>query len=195
MFRFSRPTSTQIASQIEMAGQAQVCPRILAATEGLIAQLPARFAHDHSRSRLGSGAEAFTAAREAFSSWAMFDLGWVRVANPRARIAAGQIVAVEVQSLSLWTLNLSRIVEVIDSAEQFGFIYSTTELHVEYGEERFLLQCDPDSGDVWYDVEAVSRPRSLLARLGSPIARAFQHRFARESHRRMKDGVRRSVAG
>lgn len=123
----------------------------------------------------------------------MFDLGWVRVANPQTHIALGQIVAVEVQSLGLWTLNLSRIVEVIDSPGFFGFIYATTALHVEYGEERFLLQYDPATEEVSYDLEAVSQPRSLLARFSLPIARSFQHRFARDSHRRMRGAVEAAV--
>jgi uncharacterized protein (UPF0548 family) len=119
----------------------------------------------------------------------MFDLGWVRVANPDARIVAGQLVAVEVRSLGLWTLNVSRILETIETPRSFGFLYATTKLHVEEGEERFLLQFDPESGSVTYKLEAISRPRSNLARLGFPVTRTFQHRFARDSHRRMRDAV------
>jgi uncharacterized protein (UPF0548 family) len=119
----------------------------------------------------------------------MFDLGWVRVANPDARIVAGQLVAVEVRSLGLWTLNVSRILETIETPRSFGFLYATTKLHVEEGEERFLLQFDPESGSVTYKLEAISRPRSNLARLGFPVTRTFQHRFARDSHRRMGDAV------
>jgi uncharacterized protein (UPF0548 family) len=119
----------------------------------------------------------------------MFDLGWVRVANPDARMVCGPLVAVEVTTLGLWSLNLSRILEVIETPRSFGFLYATTELHVEEGEERFLLEFDPDSGDVTYKLEAVSQPQSYLARLGFPITRMFQHRFARDSHRRMREAV------
>lgn len=114
----------------------------------------------------------------------MFDLGWVRVANQDATIAVGGHVAVEARALGLWTLNISRIVDVIDSPAMFGFIYSTTPTHVEFGEERFLLELD--SGDrVWYTLEAVSRPAHWLPRLGRPVARGFQRKFARDSHRRL----------
>jgi uncharacterized protein (UPF0548 family) len=147
------------------------------------------FAHDSSTSVIGYGKDAFAAARQAFEKWTMFDLGWVRVANSGARIVAGQLVAVEVRSLGLWTLNLSRILDVLETPRSFGFLYTTTELHVEEGEERFLLQFDPESGSVTYRLEAISRPRSNLARLGFPITRTFQHRFARDSHRRMGDAV------
>ena len=119
----------------------------------------------------------------------MFNLGWVRVANPAAAMHAGQIVAVEALTLGLWTLNLSRILEIVDTQDRFGFLYSTTEFHVENGEERFLLEFDSDSGRVRYLLEAVSRPRNQLAQLGFPVTRAFQRRFARDSHRRMREAV------
>lgn len=123
----------------------------------------------------------------------MFDLGWVRVANPDARIATGQLVAVEAHPLRLWTLNISRIVDVIRSENAFGFVYATTDLHVEEGEERFLLEFDGAQGEVWYDLEAVSRPRGALARLGFPFVRHFQHRFALQSHSRMLEELHSSA--
>lgn len=147
------------------------------------------FSHDYCESRVGEGAPAFKAARAAFENWEMFDLGWVRVANPDARIAPGQVVGVEAHSIGLWSLNFSRIVEVVDTRTSFGFLYATTRCHVEEGEERFLLTFDEVTGAVAYTLEAVSRPRDPLARLGFPVTRAFQHRFARDSHRRMKEAV------
>ena len=77
--------------------------------------------------------------------------------------------------------------ETVDTATRFGLLYATTPLHVEQGAERFLLEFDPATGEVHYLLEAISRPRHLLARLGWPISRAFQHRFARHSHRRMRE--------
>lgn len=121
----------------------------------------------------------------------MFDLGWVRVANLDARIAVGQLVAVEVHTLGLWSLNLSRITKTVNSGIAFGFVYATTGAHVENGEERFLLKFDPRNAEVWYDLEAVSSPQSMLARLGYPITRHFQHRFAQESLTKMLEEVRR----
>lgn len=131
----------------------------------------------------------FSVARRGFADWAEFDLGWVRVANPETPIVAGQIVAVEVHACGLWSLHFSRIMETVDTSTQFGFLYATTTHHGEEGEERFLLEFDPDDGGVWYQLEAVSRPRHLMARLAYPMTRTLQHRFARDSHRRMKQAV------
>jgi len=119
----------------------------------------------------------------------MFNLGWVRVINSDAPIQLRQIVAVEVRSLGLWSVNLSQILEVVDSETKFGFLYCTTTRHIEQGEETFLLSFDPSSGEVTYELEAVSRPRHILARLGYPITRSYQHRFARDSHLCMRQTV------
>jgi uncharacterized protein (UPF0548 family) len=148
-------------------------------------RLPFFFARDYCRIRIGHGERAFANARRAFERWTMFDLGWARVANPSVSIAAGQIVAVEAQTLGLWTLNFSRILEVIATPSQFGFVYGTTAMHVEEGEERFLLALDDLSEEVTYTIEAVSRPCHALARIGFPITRAFQHKFVRDSQLRM----------
>ena len=52
------------------------------------------------------------------------------------------------------------------------FIYKTTPGHVEEGEERFeVFTSTEKSNAVWYETEAVSRPRHLLALLGYPVTR------------------------
>ncbi len=99
------------------------------------------------------------------------------------------MVAVEVHSFGLWTVNISKIIHVIDEPRRFGFVYSTTQLHVERGEERFLLEWDPATDAVFYNLLAVSQPAHPLAKLGYPITRHFQHKFARDSHQQMRQSV------
>jgi uncharacterized protein (UPF0548 family) len=149
------------------------------------------YAHDRSQSELGQGREIFEAARDAFLSWQQFDLGWARVLDPGAAIAAGQLVGVEVHTIGLWSVVFNRIVDTVDSPNRFGFLYSTTAQHIEQGQERFVIEFDPETEAVSYLIEAVSRPRHLLARLGYPFTRAMQHRFARNSHARLRRGVDR----
>jgi len=164
-------------------------PYLLTLRGGSLGTPPKGFAHDLSRSEIGRGLPAFTAAREAFQRWKQFDLGWARVANSTARIALGELVALEAHTAFLWSINFSRVVEVVDSPHRFGFMYTTTASHVEEGQERFVLDFDPESGSVTYLLEAVSHPRDLLARIGYPLSRGMQHRFARDSHARMKREV------
>jgi len=166
-------------------------PRLLTLANGLTGTPPKGFVRDFSRSEIGRGLQAFVAAREAFQRWEQFNLGWVQVVNPSVEIAAGEVVGVEARTLCLWSINFSRVSEVEDTPTRLGFMYTTTALHVEEGQERFVIDFDPASESVSYFIEAVSRPRHLLARVGYPFSRAAQHRFARDSHARM----RRSVLG
>ncbi len=188
MFRLSKPTAAAIEATIAAARNLPpATPALLTLTGGPVSQRqPRGFAHDFSQSEIGRGPAVFERASQSFSTWTHFDLGWVRVANPTTRIGTGNVVAVEVHAASLWSLNLSQIVETIDTPTQFGFLYATTKLHVEEGQERFLLNFDSDTQTVTYLIEAVSRPRHPLSRVAYPFTRVMQHRFARDSHLRMR---------
>ena len=190
MLRLRRPAHEQVHDQIVLAiGGRPASPSFLSIEEGRDPGDLGGFSYDQSRSCLGHGESVFAAAKRAFANWQMFDLGWVRVVNPSATIACGQIVAVEVHSLGLWSVNLSQIMETVDAETRFGFLYSTTVHHIEQGEESFVLRFDSSTGEVVYELDAVSRPRHVLAKLGYPVARHYQHRFARDSHRRMRQAV------
>jgi uncharacterized protein (UPF0548 family) len=182
-FRASEDEKTRLFAAVREA--ATDSPQLLTLT-GLLGRPPRGFAHDFSSSQLGKGLPAFAAAREAFRRWEQFDLGWVGVVNAVPRIALGELVAVEAHTAFLWSINFSRVVEVVDSPTRFGFMYTTTAFHVEEGQERFVIDFDPESESVTYLIEAVSRSRHLLARIGYPFSRATQHRFARDSHARMR---------
>jgi hypothetical protein len=94
--------------------------------------------------------------------------------------------------LGLWWLNACRIVYVVDEAgpvQRFGFAYGTLPEHAESGEERFTVEWHETDAAVWYDILAFSRPQQLLARLGYPLARRLQKRFARGSAAAMRRAV------
>jgi len=190
VFTLSQLPAAVIAQRVAAAAKLPSnSPTGLSLANGLdpSARLPYGFVHDHSRSNIGQGELAFAAAKQAFRQWAMFNHGWTRVANPTAKIEIGQIIAMEAHTMALWTVNMSRIIETIDTAKSFGFLYATTPLHVEQGAERFLLEFNPTTGEVHYVLEAISRPRHILARLCLPLSRHFQHQFVRASHNRMKN--------
>jgi uncharacterized protein (UPF0548 family) len=86
----------------------------------------------------------------------------------------------------MWTLNACRIVHVVDEPRRFGFAYGTLPDHVESGEERFIVEWNQDDDTVWYDILAFSRPNHFLTRLGYPLVRRLQKRFARDSAGTMK---------
>ena len=188
VFRLLRTSEAERQGLLAAASKAPVSsPHMLTLADGLLGNTPPPgFAHDVSRSNLGHGPQTFEAARDAFLRWRQFALGWVQVLNPGAEIAPGQLVGVEVHAACLWSVLFNRIVETVDSPSRFGFMYATTALHIEQGQERFVIDFDPLTGAVSYLIEAVSRPKHPLARLAYPFSRAMQHRFARDSHSRLR---------
>ena len=146
---------------------------------------PAGYKVDHNRIHLGFGAETFAAAKAALQQWTMFNLGWVEICWPSAPIQVGTTVGMVATAFGLWTLNACQIVYIVDesdrNSERFGFAYGTLPGHLEKGEERFLIEWNRTEDSVWYDILAFSRPNHLLAKVGYPVVRHFQKRFARDS--------------
>ena len=103
---------------------------------------------------------------------------------PETPIRTGEVVAVVARRVGLWWLSACRVVYVVDEpgpVGRYGFAYGTLPDHAGSGEERFLVEWDRASGEVWYDVLAFSRPQWLLTRLGYRYMRRLQKRFGRES--------------
>jgi uncharacterized protein (UPF0548 family) len=154
---------------------------------------PAGYAVDRTHIKLGEGGRVFAAGRAALERWDHFRLGWVETWPPDAPIQAGQVVVVIAQLFGLWWLNACRIVYIVDEerpVQRYGFAYGTLPEHAESGEERFTLAWHKEDDAVWYDIVAFSRPRQLLVRLGYPLARRLQKRFARDSAAAMLRAVK-----
>jgi uncharacterized protein (UPF0548 family) len=146
--------------------------------------VPRGYTADHNRIKLGEGSQVFTNAVEALKRWEMFDIGWLELCWPDAPIEAGSGVTVLAHHLGFWSLNACRIISVIDEdgeGRRYGFIYGTLPDHAERGQERFTVEWQHNDDSVWYDILAYSRPNVLLARLGYPVTRLLQKRFARDS--------------
>lgn len=145
---------------------------------------PSSYVVDHTRIKLGEGEDVFMKAKAAPGRWQQFQLGWVDVLSPVTPIQTGKVVAVIARNLGLWWINACRIINVVDeegSIQRYGFAYGTLPDHAAMGEERFLVEWDRATGEVWYDILAFSRPQHLLTWLGYPYARRVQKRFGRES--------------
>lgn len=146
---------------------------------------PAGYTVDHNRIRLGEGENTYQLAVSALQSWKQFELGWVTIVPLSTPVEVGRTVAVQANTFGFWSLSAARIVYLIEevgSMKRFGFAYGTLPDHVECGEERFTIEWHKDNDDsVWYDIYAFSRPQHPFVRLGLPIARTLQKRFARES--------------
>jgi uncharacterized protein (UPF0548 family) len=143
---------------------------------------------DHNRICLGEGRQTFERAIEALKSWKMFEINWIKLCWPDTPIEVGVGVGVLARHLGFWSLNVCRIVYVLEEkgdVEKCGFAYGTLSAHAERGEERFSVEYHHADGNVWYDLYAFSKPNYLLAKAGRPVARLLQKRFAEGSKRAM----------
>ncbi|HEX8204050.1 MAG TPA: DUF1990 domain-containing protein [Isosphaeraceae bacterium] len=191
MLSVTRPTESRIDAFLDRQRGLPLSYPDVGCTLG---EPPAGYVLDQNQVRLGEGEPVYHRAVAALRRWAMFDVGWVEIRPPGAPIAEGTTVAILGRALGVWSLFACRIVRVIEEhgpVEAFGFANGTLPGHMLGGEERFLVQWDRREGSVWYDLRALSRPTRLGWRLGYPLVRRVQRRFAPESLR----ALARAVAG
>ena len=184
MFQLSEPSTQRISRFLDAQRDAPFSyDEVGASRED--AKAPVGYAVDHNRVRLGEGRKTFDRAVAALHAWKMFDLGWVKVVPAGAPVEVGTTVAVLAKHYGFHSLNPCRISYTIEQDEgslmRRGFAYGTLPDHGEKGEERFTIEWHRDDDSVFYDLYAFSRPNQLLAKLGYPLARHLQHRFARDS--------------
>lgn len=191
MFLLRKPSPSFIRAFLEGQSKLAFTYSAVGATAGTP---PSGYVVDHTRIKLGSGPPAFAAAKNALHRWDQFRLGWVEPCWPDTAIEPGKVVGILARTCCLWSLNACRIVYVVDEPKRFGFAYGTLPGHVESGEERFTVEWHEDDA-VWYDILAFSRPNHFLARLGYPLVRRLQKRFARDSATAMKRAAGISLQG
>lgn len=144
---------------------------------------PPGFNADHLRHKLGSGAEVFERAVKELRSWTMFQQQGIRLESQGRPPDVGVLMAIVVRVGPMWWANACRVVYVVDESaplRRVAFGNGTLPGHAECGEEVFSVEMD-EAGQVWYDLRAYSRPRHWLARLGYPLTRMMQRRFALRS--------------
>lgn len=190
MFSVREPTVDAVRRFLDSRGEQPFSYKEVGATRG---DAPAGYVVDRYRVRLGEGEETFERAVSALRSWRMLDLGWIRLLPEDAPIEVGVTVAVLARHYGFRSLNAARIVYLIEdsgSVQRRGFAYGTLPGHAARGEERFTVEWDRETDSVHYDVLAMSRPNHPLARLGYPLVRRLQRRFARDSRSAMLSAVR-----
>jgi uncharacterized protein (UPF0548 family) len=181
MFLFRKPSMAAVRAFLESQGRLEFTYPGVGATA---LEPPSGYDLDHTRIQLGVGRSTFAGAQAALRNWEHFRLGWVELCWPDTPIEPGQVVAVLARICGLWCLNACRIVYIVNDEEparRFGFAYGTLPDHAESGEERFSVERNREDDSVWYDILAFSRPNQLLIRLGRPLVRRLQKRFARDS--------------
>jgi uncharacterized protein (UPF0548 family) len=191
MFSFRKPSPESVQ---RFLAQQKKCEFTYSAVGGIERTPPSGFVVDHTRVRLGDGEQVFNEAQGILTRWGHFQLGWVETSSCDVPLEHGQVIGVLARVFGVWCLNACRIVYVINTVQsdlhRYGFVYGTLPGNVECGEERFLVEWDQRDDSVWYDILAFSRPQHLLARMGYPVVRRLQKRFARDSAAVMQRDVR-----
>ena len=180
MFLIRRPSDQKIDEFLEQARDLPLSYEPV----GIAKQSPQGFIADLASAVIGRGRETFERAKKALAEWRHYELGWAELFPRGAAIEHGTVVAVLVYHLGFWSLNGCQVVYGIGdlyNESSFGFAYGTLTNHAELGEEIFEVLMETETEDVIYRIQAVSKPRAALARIGYPIARYYQERFRRDS--------------
>jgi uncharacterized protein (UPF0548 family) len=187
MFSLSEPTEQRIRSTLARQRELGFSYSEVGASRS---GAPRNYNYERNRICLGHGSATFARAVKALQSWQMFEFPDVRLCWPSTHIQAGNDVVLVAKHCGIWSLNCCRIVYVVDEVERYAFAYGTLQEHSFRGEERFTVEWDRLSSDsVSYEVRSFSRASDIFVRVGYPVARLLQRRFARESFAAMVRGV------
>ena len=183
MFAFAIPGDGAIREHLaQLSRAAYSYPEVGALKEPVF---PPGYRVDRHRILLGHGAACYERAKLALQRWEMFNVGWVKLHPPVPRLAANTDIAISARFLGLWHINFCRIAYTLEDkgeVERYGVALGTLPGHILAGEERFSVEWQRADESVWYHVCAFSRPDQLLSRLGYPVVRQLQKRFAGDSH-------------
>jgi uncharacterized protein (UPF0548 family) len=189
LLRLSCPSEDAVDGELTRHEADALSYSIAGATRG---PLPEGWRHDDQHRELGSGADTWARAQQALDRWTQFDLPWVRF-HGQPPIVEGQTVAFASRQLGVWTLNMCRIVYVVnedgpDSA-RYGFAYGTLANHAVAGEELFELHWDKNTDVVTFRIAKFSRPAHPLVWLAGPLATCIQEQFTVDALARMVEEV------
>lgn len=193
MFVLREPCKSDVESLLERQRE---LPFSYAEVGATLADPPAGYTVDRTRIRLGAGRETFECAARALAGWRQFETRWTRLLPAEAPVREGSAVCVLARHFGFYSLNPARIIQVLDERDyhpgygRYGFVYGTLPAHSERGEERFSVELLPD-GSVWYELYSFARGSSAIVRIGYPVRRLLQRRFARDSGR----AISRAVSG
>ena len=189
----ARPTPAQVHGVVLAQASGQLTYPDVGATRG---PMPHGWSHDASDEVLGRGMATFDRAVHAMRSWSQFDLTWVFPQDRAVPIEEGRLFGFLAHTYGVWSVNVCRIVYVIDERDdrgaRFGFAYGTVGAHSVRGEERFLIEWDRETDQVRFEIRKFSKPAIALLRLLGPLTRRVQRRFTVQALDRLHAEVTRA---
>jgi uncharacterized protein (UPF0548 family) len=143
--------------------------------------------HRLSERRQVGGADALDRAGDVVLAFGMQRGAGVRVTSAEPLARAGLDVLLEVGAGSFRLRAPTQVVYVVSEPDRRGFAYGTLPGHPERGEELFLVERVGDA--TFAEVRAFSRPGRWFTRLGGPVVRVVQRRFARRYLAALEDAL------
>jgi uncharacterized protein (UPF0548 family) len=136
--------------------------------------LPDGYRHVSRRECIGDGQATFDRAVEALLGWHMHRGAGLVVVSAPPTATLDAVVVMRLGPPLLGVTVPCRVVYVEDEPDRRGFAYGTLPGHPEAGEEAFIIEKTPDA-QIYLLIHAFSRPATLPARMGGPVARAVQN--------------------
>lgn len=148
-----------------------------------LGQMPAGYRHAEHEAELGPG--AFERAVDALVHFDMHRGAGLRVESsaPQASVGVVVVSGIGVGPLRQWAP--CRVVAMVDEPDRKGFAYGTLPGHPVRGEESFVVSRDA-AGVAHLRIAAFSRPATLVARLGGPVAPRVQELVTRRYARALR---------
>lgn len=182
MIRLRRPSAEEISAKIGLVDAAFSYAEVGATADpSAIDALASRYTIDRRQFPLGHGRALFERAGMALFAWKHFEIRWLELRGTDRPVHVGQVVATLTRVFGAWFLNPCSVVYRVDApgeSNEVAFAYGTLAGHVASGEERFTVRRDPATDEVRFEILAFSRPAIALTRLGQPLMRRVQRRFA-----------------
>lgn len=194
MILFRRPSDSVISDFLSSQVQSDYSYAQVGATrQGPSGCSIEGFVIDQNRRQIGEGVSDFERAKQAFMQWRHLQLGWLEPCWPDTDVKLDSVIGIVATWAGVWFLAACRVVYVFEEVDgpiqRFGFAYGTLADHAECGEERFMLEFDERTQAVDYEIFAFSRPNKWYTKLGYPLVRRQQKRFARESIETLQKAV------
>jgi uncharacterized protein (UPF0548 family) len=187
MLLLREPTATEIEKFAASAGNASFNFQVGLLGNAAAGQPNHGWISDNAAAAIGHGPEDFAAARQAIIDLVPFAQPWLVTHAPNG-LALDAVIGIQVRLGPIWSVNWSRVIELVDEPNTFSFVYATTTDHGEAGEERFAVSI-ADDGTVTYRITAISRPARPYTLAVVPYVRALQAKFRRGSIEAMKTAV------
>jgi uncharacterized protein (UPF0548 family) len=135
-----------------------------------------RYSNDYEFARvvkdLGTGRVVFGQAVEALRSWDVHKHAGLEVISEKPSVETGATILLGLRLMPFYLTFACRILYEIEGDDRRGFAYGTLPLHVERGEQSFVVRID--QGSVRFVVSSLSQPAHITARLAAPLSRALQ---------------------